>query len=63
MKKTTVYSFARYLMNDEEFNRGGCAEKEENYISTIGMSAEDEDVFFKAMWTICCMNKKYKKES
>lgn len=63
MKRTTVYSFARYLMGSDEFNLGGCAEKEENYISTIGMSSEDEDEFFKAMWTICRMNKKYKKEA
>ena len=63
MKKTTVYSFARYLMNDEEFNRGGWPEKGDYYINAIGLTAEDEEEFFKAMWTICCMNKKYKKEA
>lgn len=63
MKRTTVYSFARYLMGNDDFNLGGCADKEENYISAIGMSAEDEEVFFKAMCAIYRLNKKYKKEA
>ena len=63
MAKSTVYSFAKYLMGNEEFNLGGCAEKEANYIGAIGMSAEDEEAFFKAMWTIYRLNRKYKKDA
>lgn len=63
MKKTTVYSFMKYLMSNEEFNMGGCAEKEDQYISAIGMTADDEDEFFRAMWTLCRLNKAYKKEA
>ena len=60
MAKSTVYSFAKYLMGNDEFNCGGIAEKEDKYMNSIGMSEEDEEDFFKAMWIICCMNKKYK---
>lgn len=62
MAKTTVYSFVKFLMYDSyEFQRGGVDEKEDKYLNTIGMTAEDEEVFFTAMDRIRRLNGKYKK--
>lgn len=64
MRKTTVYSFAKRLMDDKEFNRGGLIENEEKYLDSIGFNmneAEDLDKFYEAMVTLCRLQKKYSK--
>ena len=62
MTKTTVYSFVKYLMyDDDEFQKGGIGEKEDKYLNTIGMTAEDENAFFTAMDRIRRLHYKYKK--
>lgn len=62
MAKTTVYSFVRHLMyGDDEFQVGGIGEKEDKYLDSIGMTAEDENAFFTAMDRIRRLHYKYKK--
>ena len=69
----TVYDFARKLMKDEEFNRGGIMKNERKYIDAIGFDytvhggvldeyGEDLSKFFGAMCTLCELQKKYNKE-
>ena len=70
MKQYTVYDFAKKLMDDEEFNRGGIMKDERKYIDSIGFEytihwgqlyghGEDLHEFFTAMWTLHELNKKY----
>lgn len=69
----TVYDFARKLMRDEEFNRGGIMKNERKYIDAIGFDytvhggqldeyGEDLRKFFDAMCTLCMLQKKYNRE-
>lgn len=66
----TVYSFAKKLMADEEFNRGGVMKNERKYIDAIGFDytvhggtldeyGDDLRMFFSAMCTLCDLNHKY----
>ena len=68
--KTTVYSFAKRLMADEEFNMGGIIENEQKYLDAIGFPYHlDEDgcvqtdgdtnTFYEAMITIWKLHQKY----
>lgn len=70
MAKTTVYSFAKRLMDDENFNCGGIIENEKRYLDSIGFEytettdgcwedGEDLHEFYKAMITIWRLQKKY----
>ena len=70
MKDYTVYDFARKLMADAEFNRGGIMKNERRYIDSIGFEytvrdgcideyGEDLRKFFSAMCTLCDLNSKY----
>ena len=72
MKDYTVYDFAKKLMADEEFNRGGIMKNERKYIDSIGFDytfhggcideyGDDLSKFFSAMCTLCELNRKYKK--
>lgn len=72
MKDYTVYDFAKKLMADDEFNRGGIMKNERKYIDSIGFSytvhdgvldeyGEDLNKFFSAMCTLCELNRKYAK--
>ena len=68
----TVYDFARKLMKDEEFNRGGIMKNERKYIDAIGFDyavhngeieyGDDLSKFFSAMCTLCELQKKYNRE-
>ena len=71
MKDYTVYDFAKKLMADDEFNRGGIMKNERKYIDAIGFDyavhdgvldeyGDDLRKFFSAMITLCELNKKYK---
>lgn len=71
-KEITVYDFAKKLMADEEFNRGGIMKGERKYIDAIGFDyavhggvldeyGEDLRKFFSAMCTLCDLNRKYTK--
>lgn len=66
----TVYEFAKKLMADEEFNRGGVPKNERKYLDMIGFEytvrdgqvygyGDDLDKFYKAMCTLCDLNRKY----
>lgn len=68
----TVYDFAKKLMNDEEFNRGGVMKNERKYMDAIGFEytvkdgcvesyGDDLRDFFSAMCTLCDLNRKYAK--
>ena len=69
--KTTVYSFAKRLMADDEFNRGGIIENEQRYLDAIGFDYEkdangticasgaDLAEFYQTMEVIRCLHKKY----
>lgn len=68
--KTTVYSFAKRLMADDEFNCGGIIENEQRYLDAIGFPYHlDEDgcvqtdgdtnTFYEAMITIWKLHQKY----
>lgn len=69
MARTTVYSFAKKLMSNEEFNRGGIIENEKKYLDSIGFeyteadhgyeTGEDLHRFYAAMMTLWELNKKY----
>lgn len=71
MAKTSIYSFAKYCMQDEEFNKGGIPQKERYYFDQLGMKyavdkdgcviAESKDIsdFYVAMATLYRLNKKY----
>lgn len=71
-KDYTVYDFAKKLMADAEFNRGGIMKNERKYIDSIGFDyevhggvldtyGEDLNKFFSAMCTLCELNRKYSK--
>lgn len=68
----TVYEFAKKLMNDEEFNRGGIIKNERKYLDAVGFdykvsggcvseSGEDLGRFYTAMQILLDLNDKYKK--
>lgn len=68
----TVYDFAKKLMNDDEFNRGGVMKNERKYMDAIGFEytvkdgcvesyGDDLRDFFSAMCTLCDLNRKYTK--
>lgn len=68
----TVYEFARKLMKDSEFNRGGIIPNERKYLDAVGFSytVEDGNVcesgedlrrFYEAMYALCVLQKKYSK--
>lgn len=68
----TVYDFAKKLMNDDEFNRGGVMKNERKYMDAIGFEytvkdrcvesyGDDLRDFFSAMCTLCDLNRKYAK--
>lgn len=62
MAKTTIYSFVKYMMyDDEEFQYGGVGEKEDKYLNAIDMTEEDTSAFFTAMYRIRRLHYKYKK--
>lgn len=69
----TVYDFAKKLMADEEFNRGGIMKNERRYIDAIGFEYTVKDGvineygtdlrdFFSAMCMLCNLNQKYTKK-
>jgi len=68
----TVYDFAKKLMKDEEFNRGGVMKNERRYIDAIGFEytvkdgelvsyGDDLRKFFEAMCILCELNQRYTK--
>lgn len=68
----TVYEFARKLMKDDEFNRGGIIQNERKYLDAIGFLytvkdgcvreyGEDLRKFYEAMEILCQLQKKYAK--
>ena len=70
----TVYEFAKKLMADPEFNRGGIMKNERKYIDAIGFEytvkdgcidtyGEDLREFFSAMCTLCNLHHKYNKNA
>lgn len=70
MARTTVYSFAKKLMDDKEFNCGGIIENERKYLDAIGFDytidedgnvsdGEDLTEFYSAMITIWKLHRKY----
>ena len=72
MKDYTVYDFAKKLMSDDEFNRGGIMKNERKYMDSIGFEyivkdgqvdtyGDDLRDFFNAMCVLCKLNNKYEK--
>lgn len=70
----TVYEFAKKLMNDEEYNRGGVPRNERKYLDAIGFSytvesgqvesyGDDLRKFYEAMETLCTLHRKYAKKA
>lgn len=68
----TVYEFAKKLMKDDEFNRGGIIPNERKYLDAIGFSytvkdgcvrehGEDLRKFYEAMEILYQLQKKYAK--
>lgn len=68
----TVYEFAKKLMKDEEFNRGGIIRNERKYLDAVGFEytvkdgclysqGEDLTKFYEAMYTLYELEKKYNK--
>ena len=66
----TVYEFAQKCMKDEEFNRGGICKNERKMLDSVGFEytvkdgqvhsyGADAEEFFKAMVTLCELNRKY----
>lgn len=70
-RTTTVYSFAKRLMDDKEFNCGGIIENERKYLDAIGFdyikdeygqvseSGDDLCKFYEAMRIIWELQRKY----
>lgn len=71
-KQITVYDFAKACMKDPEFNKGGIPKSERKWLDEIGFEytvkdgcvynyGEDLDDFYKAMTTLCNLQRKYSK--
>ena len=69
----TVFEFAKKLMNDEEFKRGGVPKNERKYIDAVGFKytvengtitecGSDLSDFYVAMAKLLELEKKYNKE-
>ena len=71
MNKTTIFSFARYCMNDDEFLRGGIPSGEKDFLDALGMDYDTDengvitgtsgDVarFYNALWILRDLSQKY----
>lgn len=68
----TVFEFAKKLMKNEEFMRGGIIPNERKYLDNVGFeytvkdgvitqSGEDLAKFYDAMYTLVELEKKYSK--
>lgn len=68
----TVYDFAKALMRDDEFNRGGIMKNERRYLDDIGFEyvvkdgqvheyGDDLRDFYEAMSKLCNLNIKYRR--
>ena len=68
-----IYGFAKKLMKDEEFNRGGIIANERKYLDAVGFEytmadgvvkcgGDDLHKFYEAMSTLLELQKKYSKE-